>query len=256
MFHAVRSSAPLVLCLLLTARASLAGPSRGGDTSPSVGGVPATVFGPQGFQRTNGKPDVFQQTFAAAEQTGQLELFNGGPDKGTRVTSAWVTLNGVQIFGPDDFKKAGPFLQAPVTLTAQNTLRITLASNAGSYLVVRVTEMSRFEEHAEGASRADLAVTSLVPTPDRCSPGTEVSLQATVKNFGPEESGPATLALGIDDATIADVPVDALAAQASATYTIPWAAALPGRHQAWASVRRRPRSWAVASCSPRSRRTR
>ncbi len=219
--------AVMFLSLLLIALAA------GADSEE---GTPVTVFGPQGFQRGNGRPDVFHQTFDATEESGQLEVFNGGPNKDTQVTSAWVKLNGNQIFGPDDFKKGDPLLRAPVTLGAQDTLEIKLASSPGTYVVVRVTENLPFEERTAGVLRADLAVTNLVLTPDRCSTGTALRLQAAVTNFGPEDSDPATLVFGIDDTAIAQITVDALPAQASGTFAIDGAAGGPGRHEAWARV--------------------
>ena len=227
--------AMVLFCLLAVSLVALPAPAA--DRAESSGGIPVLVFGPQGFQRTTGAPNVFQQTFAATEETGQLELFNGGSTRGNQVTSAWVVLNGTQVFGPDDFKKAAPFLQAPVALRAQNALKITLASGPGSTIVVRVTEKAPFEERGSGVLKADLAVSNLLLTPDRCSPGTSVSLRATVRNFGPEDSDASTLVLGIDDATIAEIALDPLAAQASVSREIQWTAAGPGRHEAWASVR-------------------
>ncbi len=91
------------------------------DNNPSTSGVPVTVFGPKGFQRTTGQPNVFQETFPAASGTGLLQLFNGGSSSGSQVTSAWVVLNGKQILGPDDFKKGGPlFSSSPHASSAKH----------------------------------------------------------------------------------------------------------------------------------------
>lgn len=199
-------------------------------------GSPVTVFGPKGFQRTAGHPDVFHEEFAATETTGQLELFNGGPSSGSRVTGAWVVLNGKQILGPDDFKKADALLQTPVTLKAENTLEITLASRPGTYLVARVTQAFLFEDDTSGVIKADLAVTDLVITPDRCDPQTPVSAQATVTNWGRRNSGPATLVFTMDGSEIGQVAVSSLQVGASASFSIDLAAHGPGRHQLWASV--------------------
>ncbi len=202
------------------------------DNNPSTnaGGIPVTVFGPKGFQRTTGQPNVFQETFTATRGAGQLDLFNG------QVTSAWVVLNGKQILGPDDFKKGAPFLEAPLTLEAQNTLQIKLASEPGTYVAARITQAFPFEDDNSGVIKADLAVTDLVLTPDRCAPQTPVSVQATVTNFGRQNSGPAILIVTIDGSEIGRVTVNPLQVGASASFAINWTAQGPGRHQVWASV--------------------
>lgn len=202
-----------------------------GTTSAAV-----TLFGPKGFQRTTGKPNVFLEKFAATEGTGQLELFNGGLSSGSQVTSAWVVLNGKQILGPDDFKKGVPFLEAPVMLEAQNTLEMTLASKPGTYVVVHLTQAFRFEEDDSGVIKADLAVTDLVLTPDRCARSTPVGVQATVTNWGRQGSGPATLIFTADGSEIGRAAVDSLREGDSSSFSINWTAQEPGRHQVWARV--------------------
>lgn len=200
-------------------------------TSASV-----TLFGPKGFQRTTGKPDVFRETFTATEGTGLLELFNGGMSAGSQVTSAWVTLNGKQVLGPDDFKKGDALLQLPIALQAQNNLEIRLASKPQTYIVVRLTQDFPFEEDNSGIIKTDLAVTDLVLTPDRCAPQTDVSVKATVTNWGREDSGPATLVFTADGNEIGRVNVDALPVAANASFSIDWVAQEPGRHNIWARV--------------------
>ena len=65
---------------------------------PRAGTV--TVFGPQTLTRTTGSPNVFTFNFVTGATTSPflLHIDNHG------VTSAVVTLNGVQILGPNDFK--------------------------------------------------------------------------------------------------------------------------------------------------------
>ncbi len=194
------------------------------------------VFGPKGFQRTTDQPNTFQETFTATQGEGQLELFNGGLSSGSEVTSAWVVLNGAQILGPDDFKKGDALLQTPVMLEAQNTLQIRLASNPGTYVVARITQDFPFEEDDSGIIKADLAVTALVLTPDRCAPQTDVSVKATVTNWGRQESGPATLILTMDGNEIGRIAVNPLQVGANASLSVNWAAQEPGRHDIWAHV--------------------
>ncbi len=195
-----------------------------------------TVFGPKGYQRTTGQPNTFQETFTATEGEGQLELFNGGLSTGSQVTSAWVILNGKQILGPADFEKRDAVLQTPVMLEAQNTLQIKLASNPGTYVVARVIQDFPFEEDDSGVIKADLAVTDLVITPDRCAPQTPVSVQATVTNWGRQDSGPASLVFTVDGSETGRVPVSALPVGASVSFSVNLPGQQSGRHQVWASV--------------------
>ena len=59
-----------------------------------------TIFGPKTLTRTTGSPNVFNFTFVTGAATGPflLHIDNHG------VTSAVVTLNGVEILGPDECK--------------------------------------------------------------------------------------------------------------------------------------------------------
>ena len=63
-------------------------------------GGSVTIFGPRLLVRTTGAPNVFTFTFSSAGAAAPylLHIDNHG------VTSAVVTLNGVQILGPNDFK--------------------------------------------------------------------------------------------------------------------------------------------------------
>ena len=67
-------------------------------TGPRAGNF--NVFGPQTLTRTEGRPNIFTFTFAATNTTIPYTL--RVDDHG--VNSAIVTLNGVQIIGPDDCK--------------------------------------------------------------------------------------------------------------------------------------------------------
>lgn len=204
---------------------------------PGAASADMTLFGPKEFQRARGKPDVFQETFAATAGEGQLELFNGGLSGGGEVTSASVTLNGKQIFSPNDFKKGAPFLQRPVTLKAQNSLAITLASTPDTRFIVRITQAFPFEEDESDVNKADLAVTDLVLTPDRLETAAEVTIQATVTNWGRQDSGESTLVFTADGSEIARAEVDAVRVGASTSFTSNWTPPSgTGRHQVWARI--------------------
>jgi len=196
-----------------------------------------TLFGPKQFQRTTGEPNIFQETFVATAGEGWLGLFNGGLSRGSEVTSAVVTLNGGQVLGPDDFKRGYPFLEIPVTLEAVNSLEITLASEPGTYVIVRLTQSFPFEEDESGVSKADLAVTDLVLTPDRLESAGEVGMLATVTNWGRQDSGESTLIFTAGGDEIGREGVNSLAVGASASFSMNWTPPPgAGRHQIWARI--------------------
>jgi len=94
----------------------------------------------ENYHRVSGKPEVLKSYFSADPGTGQLKIVNGDA-KGTYLTaSARVSLNGQQIFGPKDFKKAVTELIASVPLQAHNYLEVQLAGQPGSNVRAEVTQ--------------------------------------------------------------------------------------------------------------------
>lgn len=99
------------------------------------------VFGPQDFVRSAGEPTEFIRTFPAAVPgtAYTLHIDNGGSrQQFGRVTSASVKLNGAVIAGPSEFRQSVQTIDKPVTLAAQNTLRIELQGSPGSGFTVTV----------------------------------------------------------------------------------------------------------------------
>ncbi len=94
----------------------------------------ASIFGPNQYIRTTGPKNVYTATYSASPGPGLITILNGEENGDNRVTSATVTLNGANIFVPNDFKKAVYRLEKQVTLAAANTIVIILASKPGSYL--------------------------------------------------------------------------------------------------------------------------
>ena len=112
---------------------SLLGP---GEARADVG----TIFGPQEYIRTTGKPNVYQGTFSSTAETAQLIIFNGEEDARKRVSSAIVSVNGIQIFGPMDFDQNIDLLVKSIDVSQTNTVRVELRSKPGSYLLIEITE--------------------------------------------------------------------------------------------------------------------
>ena len=93
----MRKAAFFTLCLLI---------GLFGSTSFAA---EVTIFGPKQYVRTTGAPDVYTDTFTANPGEGTLIVKNGAMDGDDRITdalsSATVSLNGEQIFGPDHFNQ-------------------------------------------------------------------------------------------------------------------------------------------------------
>jgi len=102
-----------------------------------------TVFGPTQYVRTqsHGPADIFTDTFSATSGEGILTVHNGEADGTNRVSSAELTINGEEIFGPQDFSQGVYILEAPVTLSENNSITVKLKKGKqGSYLTVEVTQ--------------------------------------------------------------------------------------------------------------------
>jgi hypothetical protein len=104
--------------------------------------VEVTLFEPSQYVRTSGAPDVFSDAFIAYPGSGALIVINGSQVGEKRIidaiSSAEIFVNGVQIFGPNDFNKNVYLLEAPISLAEHNSITIVLASRPDSYITVEV----------------------------------------------------------------------------------------------------------------------
>jgi hypothetical protein len=94
-------------------------------------------WGPQQFLRTTGSPNDYTVTItvpASITSPYNLHIQNGNADGTNRVSSATICINGTQVAGPSDFNQNVATLDRAVTLTAQTTLDVQLASDPGSFL--------------------------------------------------------------------------------------------------------------------------
>lgn len=99
------------------------------------------VFGPVTCQRGTGAPTVFNYSFAVPEPSRGFifKVYNGGLDDTIYelVSSSVVVLNGAQILGPNNFNQKVAFLEVPVNLQAQNSLRVEVRGKPGGALVIK-----------------------------------------------------------------------------------------------------------------------
>jgi len=101
-----------------------------------------TAFGPQNYTRGTGDPVTVTNTFNVLNPNTQytLKVFNGGlQDTPTElVSSGFVTVNGVQVVGPNNFNQNVTEVDVPVTLQASNTISVQVRGQPGGSLGVEV----------------------------------------------------------------------------------------------------------------------
>jgi PKD repeat protein len=93
------------------------------------------------FARETGAPQVVTDSFTMEDVAGDFTLVVANGDMATgddRVSSAVVTLNGVEIVGANDFNKKIGVIERPVTLLPTNSLTVTVKGKPGTYLKVSV----------------------------------------------------------------------------------------------------------------------
>jgi hypothetical protein len=104
----------------------------------SAAGQTAT-FGPKQYTRAAGPPQTFTETFSrCAGAPCQLVVLNGNADGSNRVSSASVSLNGVEILGPSSFNQNVGRIVRPVSLADNDQLTVSLKSKPGSFLTISV----------------------------------------------------------------------------------------------------------------------
>lgn len=158
------------------------------------------AWGPVDFKHDSGAPQLFSQNFTVhnPNTTYTLKLFNGGgTGQFLLVSSAIVTLNGVQIFGPSDFNQTVTTLGKPVTLSSTNTVATLMASAPGSGFTLEIIGVD---------NDPPTIVASVSPTP----------------NADGWNNSDVTVHFTCDDATsgIASCPNDVIVSTESANQTI------------------------------------
>lgn len=103
----------------------------------------ATVFGPNQYVKTKSKgpADVYTDSFSASPGGGMIFIENGEVDGTNRISSAEITVNGDEIFGPSNFSQGVYTLEAPVTLSDNNSITVKLKKGKqGSYLTIEIAQ--------------------------------------------------------------------------------------------------------------------
>jgi hypothetical protein len=108
--------------------------------------VDLSLYGPEAHVLDSKKQYRYTTTFnSMAEQagyiTGNLLVWNGEPDGSHQVKKAHIWVNGRLVFKPIYLKKKGDVIRIPLpNLKTENTLKIKIKGNRGSYLTIQVAE--------------------------------------------------------------------------------------------------------------------
>src|SRR6266850_2168678 len=91
------------------------------------------------FVRRTGEPVTKTRSFAVQQSTAtyMIRVWNGGrTGQYDRVSSAIITLNGVDVFRPSDFNQQVALLERSVPLVINNTFTVELRSAPGSGVTI------------------------------------------------------------------------------------------------------------------------
>ena len=110
---------------------------------PSTG-FPGTfvAFGPQSHTRGTGSPVTVTNAFTVLNPntTYALQIYNGGLTDGEfeKVSSSVISINGVQVVGPNEFNQNVALIERPVTLATSNQLSVELRGKPGGGITVQI----------------------------------------------------------------------------------------------------------------------
>ncbi|HIH45235.1 MAG TPA: VWA domain-containing protein, partial [Candidatus Methanoperedenaceae archaeon] len=98
----------------------------------------SSIYGPVQFERTEGIPEEYNDTFSLNSAPGNFTLYvlNGNGTTATRTSSALVTLNGKLAVAPDDFNQNVKLIQKNVSLQRANAIGVEMRSKPGSLITV------------------------------------------------------------------------------------------------------------------------
>ena len=99
------------------------------------------AFGPQTYIRGSGNPVPVTNAFTVLNPTTYtLQIYNGGLVDGEfeKVSSSVITLNGVQIVGPNEFNQNVTLVEKPVTVIANNQLSVEVRGKPGGGITLQI----------------------------------------------------------------------------------------------------------------------
>lgn len=176
------------------------------------------VFGAKQYVRSSGEPNVYTDSFVLPSQVVApylLRIDNGKSDGTSRVTSATVTLNGVQVVGPNDFGEKVAVIERTVSVVPNNTLEVRVTGKpAGSFIKITIF----------GSEPLPMPV-SITPNPLGIYAGSSGSANV---ELAPTPKVAGSLALVSDSPAIAAVPSSVNFAANQSNIAVPVTGGSPG----------------------------
>ena len=120
-----------------------------------------TTFGPKDYTRNTGKPKTVTEHFSVLnpKTSYMLHVYNGGNNKQfkEKVSSAVISLNGVEVVKPHEFRRHVSHIKKPITLSKANKLAVKLQGKPDSGLTIEIIGVDR---------RTPAIVATVTPSPN------------------------------------------------------------------------------------------
>lgn len=184
------------------------------------------LLGPKQYLRTSGAPNEYTDTITVPTSVGApflLHLVNGQSNGQNRISSAWVTVNTVQVAGSSDFGQTVSVLDRTITLNpGTNTLTVKVASIPGALLTISVY-----------GTKILPTPTTLTPNPLNLTVGSSGTFTATI---APAPTTAGSLTVTSSNSAMATVPSSVPFAVNQTTIPIPVTAVAVGNAQILATL--------------------
>lgn len=172
-----------------------------GSATISFAASDLTLFGPKRYERTQGKPWVFTDTFnGCANFAGQARIrVQNGDSKESSLSSAVIGLNGTDVFTEADFKNQILSLEKTVTLhPGSNTLTTQLKSSGQKETPFLVIEIL-----GSGCDSTPPVISVPQPTEGALLNNARPTISASYNdNIGGAGIDPASVRITLDDSDI------------------------------------------------------
>ena len=179
------------------------------------------IFGPKQYLRTSGAPNEYTDTITVPTSVGApflLHIVNGQSNGQNRISSAWITVNNVQVAGPADFGQNVAIVDRTITLNpGTNQLKVKVASTPGAYHTIRVY-----------GTKILPTPTALSPNPLNLTVGASGTLTATI---APAPTTAGSLTVTSSNTGVATVPSSVAFAISQTSIAIPVTAVSVGNTQ-------------------------
>ena len=166
------------------------------QASVAVAGV---AFGPREYVRGTGEPVAQAETVRPCRPGGFRLVVQNGPGARPRVSSATLTLDGVEVVHERDLSQRVERVERDVTLRAESLLAVRLAGAPGGVVAVSLV----------GAACPEIALTT--PAPGTRVPSGRLLVRGTVRGapgIGVSVNGAPALVDGEGFAGLVDVDVE------------------------------------------------